>query len=108
MEIDYKTKKLETELTNDKKIVKTYGAKQAKKIRQRIRELAAVDNLSEISNLPPARLHLLIGDLKGLYSVDIDHPYRLLFRAYDVNGIENSEKSQLKKITIEKVENTHD
>lgn len=108
MEIDYKSKKLETELTTDKKIIKAYGAQQARKIRQRIGELAAADNLSEISNLPPARLHLLIGDRKGLYSVDIVHPYRLLFRAYDLNGVENSEKSQLKKITIEKVENTHD
>lgn len=50
-----------------------------KKIKQRLFELKAAYSLSEISRVPPARRHELKGDLNGKLSVDIDHPYRLIF-----------------------------
>lgn len=42
-------------------------------------ELRAADKLSDISYVPPQRLHELIGDKAGTFSVDLIHPYRLLF-----------------------------
>ena len=42
-------------------------------------ELKAAENLSDISRLPPARCHELSGKRKGQFSVDLEHPYRLLF-----------------------------
>jgi proteic killer suppression protein len=42
-------------------------------------ELSAADNLADISRVPPARCHELTGDRAGQLSVDLDHPYRLLF-----------------------------
>ncbi len=42
-------------------------------------ELQAACTLSDISRVPPARCHELKDDRKGQLSVDLDHPYRLLF-----------------------------
>ena len=46
---------------------------------QRMSELNAAVALSDISHLPPPRLHALTGERKDQFSVDLDHPYRLLF-----------------------------
>ncbi len=46
-------------------------------------ELSAATTLSEISNLPPPRCHELKGNKQGQLSVDLDHPYRLLFIVAD-------------------------
>ena len=42
-------------------------------------ELKAATSLDDISRLPPARCHELTGNRKGQLSVDLEHPYRLLF-----------------------------
>lgn len=42
-------------------------------------ELQAADTLNVVSRLPPARCHELTGNRQGQFSVDLDHPYRLLF-----------------------------
>ncbi len=42
-------------------------------------ELKAAISLDDISRLPPARRHELTGNRKGQVSVDLEHPYRLLF-----------------------------
>jgi proteic killer suppression protein len=42
-------------------------------------ELKAADTLSDISHLPPARCHEMTGNRAGQFSVDLEHPYRLLF-----------------------------
>lgn len=42
-------------------------------------ELSAAFSLNDISKLPPPRCHELIGNRKGQFSVDLEHPYRLIF-----------------------------
>ena len=42
-------------------------------------ELKAAVSLDDISHLPPARCHELTGNRKGQLSVDLEHPYRLVF-----------------------------
>ncbi len=51
----------------------------ARRLQQRLMELNAADTLADISHLPPARCHELTGDRAGQYSVDLAHPYRLIF-----------------------------
>ncbi len=55
------------------------GAKRARRLQQRMMELKAAISLDDISRLPPARCHELTGNRKGQLSVDLEHPYRLLF-----------------------------
>lgn len=42
-------------------------------------ELNAAPTLADISHLPPPRCHELTGNRAGQLSVDLEHPYRLLF-----------------------------
>ena len=66
--------------SSEKEMKREWGAPLAKKLQQRLMELKAADTLDDISRLPPARCHELKGDRKGELSVDVTHPYRLIFK----------------------------
>lgn len=50
----------------------------AELLRRRLDDLEAADNLEVMRSLP-GRCHELTGNLKGMLSLDLEHPYRLLF-----------------------------
>lgn len=79
MEIFFHTKKLQKICSNAKDMQKELGTSCAKKLKQRMMELKSATVLSDISHLPPTRLHEHIGSSKGIFSVDLKHPLRLLF-----------------------------
>ena len=78
MEISYKNKKLEKQLTDPIAMIKTFG-QLTKKINQRIKDLSAAENLGILRNLPSARCHELSGERNGELSVDVSVNYRLIF-----------------------------
>ncbi len=80
MKIYFNNRKLEKICSDQKQGIRELGDQCAKKLRQRLIELGAADNLSDISRFPPARCHELTGDRKGSFSVDLQHPYRLIFK----------------------------
>lgn len=79
MVIYFKTKKIQKLCSSSEEAHKKLGAKMAKKLLQRMMELNAAGTLQAISYLPPPRCHELSGDRRGLLSVDLEYPYRLLF-----------------------------
>jgi len=79
MRILFKTRKLQKICSESAQARKHLGAKGGRKLQQRMMELSAADTLADISRLPPARCHALTGDRAGQISVDLEHPYRLLF-----------------------------
>ena len=79
MEIYFNTRKLKKSCSSEKAMRKDFGAKLAKKIAARLHELQMAEVLNEISRVPPARCHELSGDREGQLSVDLQHPYRLIF-----------------------------
>ena len=79
MVIYFKTKKLQKICNNTNDAIKKLGPKMARKLQQRLMELKAASCLADISKLPPPRCHHLFGNRKGQLSVDLEHPYRLLF-----------------------------
>jgi len=79
MDILFKTKKLKKQCNNQVLLVHTYGSQRAKLIRRRLDELGAANSLDDIRYLPQARCHELKGNHAGKLSVDLEHPYRLLF-----------------------------
>ena len=90
---------------------KKLGAKTALKLQQRMMELKAAETLTDISRLPPARCHELKGNRKGQLSVDLEHPYRLLFVPAD-NPIPKKEDGgldwdQITEIEIIGIVDTH-
>ena len=77
MQIRFTSKKLGKTLTQEKEMVREYGAECAAKIKRRMMELGAADNLLLLP--PAARCHPLEGDRKGQFAVDLQHPFRLIF-----------------------------
>ncbi len=68
---------------NSKELERTYGARQARKITQRMNELYAAESLHDIKNIPSSRLHPLLGNYKDCFAIDLVHPYRLIIRPED-------------------------
>lgn len=108
MELSYKTNKLEKSLTTDKGLAKSYG-KLAKKIKQRRIQLENADNLEVISKLPQLRLHPYKGKDKGIWSIDVQENWRILFEI-NQDPIPTLEDGgvDLKAITIIKIESVED
>lgn len=62
-----------------KRLVRRHNHQRAKLIRRRLDDLRAAASLEVMRNLP-GRCHELKGDRAGQLSLDLDGPYRLLFR----------------------------
>ena len=82
MDISFASKKLAKQLNESKAMVKAHGPKRSKLLRIIMTRLRAAPNLGVFAPpySPPHRCHELTGNLKGYLSVDLDHPYRLLFK----------------------------
>ncbi len=79
MVIYFHTSKLQKLCSTEREAVKKFGPKSARKLMQRLQELDAAECLADIARVPPPRCHELTGSRKGQLSVDLQHPYRLLF-----------------------------
>ncbi len=111
MDIYILTRKLQKECSHAKDMEKTYGTALARKLRQRLMEIKAADTLEDISHLPPARCHELTGR-NGVYSVDLQHPYRLLFipssEPVPLRADGGVDRSGVTEIEVIAIEDTHD
>ena len=112
MRISFKTKKLSKELTTDKGLAKR-GARQAALIKRRLVLLEAATFLADLGPpyAGPARCHELKGNRVGQLSVDLDHPFRLLFipdhKPPPTRPEGGLDWSQVTAVTIIGVEDTH-
>ena len=112
MVILFKTAKLEKECNNENLMLKKFGSLRTKLLKRRLTELAAVNALVDLRHLPQARCHELKGTLKGYLSVDLDHPYRLIFEPAD-NPLPKKpdgglDWNKVTKVMIIGVEDTHE
>jgi len=80
MQLSFKNKKLEKLLSNEKELLKKFGADNGRRLMRKLSQLAAADNLQQLSTLPATRLHELTENRKGQLSIDIKHPYRLIIK----------------------------
>lgn len=79
VQIDYKTRKLEKVCTIAYEAEKQYGREMAEKIQHRIDEIASASSVEMMLQFRIGRCHLLKGNRKNQYAVDLVHPYRLVF-----------------------------
>ena len=76
MDISYRNLKMKKLFEDEKALICYYGQRMADKINQRISELQAAENPK---CLPPAcRFHEHGGGRKGLFSLDLVHPQRMI------------------------------
>lgn len=82
MIITFSDKKLEKTCNSDREMRRKCGAKRAKLLQRRLAQLAAAPSLETLnpSYGGPGRCHELTGSWSGCLTVDLDGPYRLLFR----------------------------
>lgn len=80
MELHFQSRKLQKQAESFRELVRANGDRRARLIRRRLDELDAAATLADIASLPGPRCHELKANLAGVLSVDLDHPYRLLFR----------------------------
>jgi plasmid maintenance system killer protein len=81
VEINYKSQKLKKQLTDPKEMVRSFG-QLARKLNQRLKELADADNLAIMRTIPAARCHELVGSRNGELAVDVSGNYRLIFEPF--------------------------
>jgi len=113
MEVDFSTKKLKKQMEQAKEMVKVHGPLRAQKLRLVLTALRAATDLAAFAPpySPPHRCHELTGNLKGVLSLDLDHPYRLLFvpdhEPLPMRKEGGLDWTQVTAIVIKGVENTH-
>lgn len=102
MEIEYSSKKLEKDCTSN--LIKTYGLENAKKIKQRLEQLKAFENLQQAYTLRSMFFEPLSGDRKGEYSIVVNKNWRIILTAVPKN---ESSLEKVKIVKIEKIEDYH-
>ena len=60
-----------------------YGARCAEKIEARLAQIAAAATLEILCRLPQARCHQLVADRSEQFSLDLEHPLRLIVEVAD-------------------------
>jgi plasmid maintenance system killer protein len=83
LEILFKDKSFGEDCIDSKKLRKRYGKVEASKISQRLDDILAAPNLKILGQIFP-RVHELIGDKKGLISLDLNGQWRLIVEPADI------------------------
>lgn len=78
VKITFTDKKLEQLAADYKKCRKKMGDRRAKLFITRLNDFRFANSLEDVRNVP-GRYHELLGDRKGQWSCDLDHPFRLVF-----------------------------
>ena len=111
MNVTFSSKKLWEESNNQRLLQKRHGQKRAKRIIQRLSDLKASEVLEDMRYVP-GRCHELRGNRAGQFSLDLDHPYRLLFESANDPIPRKSDGgidwTQVTAIKIIGVEDTHE
>jgi plasmid maintenance system killer protein len=79
LEVFFEDSRLGQAFESDRELQRRYGAERAKKLRIRRAALLAAETLEGLRRAP-GRCHELTGNYAGCLSLDLDGPYRLLFR----------------------------
>lgn len=80
MDIYFGDRKLEKICNSNREMQRKLGANRAAKLQQRLFELRASETLDDMARFPAAGCHELSQNRKGHISVNLDQPYRLIFR----------------------------
>jgi proteic killer suppression protein len=111
MDIIFRDKSFGQECNRHDLLVKRQGQQRAKLIGRRLDDLRAAANLSFMRKLP-GRCHELKGNKAGQLSLDLDGPYRLIFRVANdpvpTKPDGGLDWAQVTAIEILGLENTHE
>lgn len=112
MDIVFKNNKLQKACNSEKERVRAFGKDRASRLGRRLDDIRAASSLEILRPPFPGRCHELKGVRAGQISLDLDHPYRLIFEPFG-EGIKRKEDGGLDWksvlcIKIVGVEDTHE
>lgn len=112
MDILFRTKKLKKLCSYSKVASKQLGADQARRLSRRLDDMRAATNLGVLRPPFPGRCHELKGNRAGQLSLDVVHPYRLIFIPSDDPPSTTSDGGLdwdlVTSVTITGIEDTHE
>lgn len=86
----------------------------ARKVLMRLNSLSAAQSLGDYwpPYSGPERCHELKGNLAGIFSIDLEHPYRLLIKPVNAKSkkempIEKDRWNEIVEVAIENIVDTH-
>jgi len=81
LDIGFKSKRLRKQLSEARQLQKVHGKRRARLLQHRLQALQAARSLADFQPpfSGPERCHELSGNRRGQLSMDLDHPYRLIF-----------------------------
>ncbi len=79
MDIHFRTTKLAKLCNSQKAMISKWNVPNAKKLQQRLYDLQDCTNLAEMTTLPAAHFHPLVGDRAGEFAVSLQGTWRLVF-----------------------------
>ena len=82
MEVTFKDNKLKKLSENYSKCLQVMGSIRAKLFFKRLNELYDAFCLEDLRNVPGG-YHELLGNRKGQWACNLDHPYRLIFEPFE-------------------------
>ncbi len=82
MDVTFDDRSLKKYANNDTQAVKKLGPKRAALYKQRLDDLRDAATLEEVRYLP-GNFHELVGNRKGQWSCNLDHPIRLIFEPHE-------------------------
>lgn len=111
MIISFQDPDFRDECNSSKLLLRRQGQQRAKKIRQRLDDLQAASTLQDMRSLP-GRCHELKGSRRGQLSLDLDHPWRLIFVPADEPPALKSDGGidwpNVRAVRIVGIEDTHE
>ena len=112
MEILFANERLHRDCTQDRWMIRAWGALRSKPLRRRLDQLRAAENLEHFRLAFHRRCHELKADRRGQLSIDLDGPNRLLIEPAEnpcpIRADGGLDWTRIAAIRVIAVENTHD
>lgn len=97
--------------TDPRRLRKKYGAPCAEKLEARLAQIAASASLDVLCRLPQARCHQLVADRKEQFSLDLEHPLRLIVEVADdpIPRLDDGgiDRSRVQRLIFVEIADTH-
>ena len=98
MNIRFSSNKLMKQLGSSTEIKKAFGT-NAKRVQSRMDDIMSSPNLKVLMQIPAANCHMLSGDRKGMWALNISANYRLIFEI-DHDPVPKKENEEIDTILI--------
>lgn len=111
MEIGFRRAREQAFFGNPSQVRRKCGPACAKKIAMRFAQIRAASSLEVLCKLPQARCHQLVADRSEQFSLDLEHPLRMIVEVADspVPRLDDGgiDRNQVRRLAFVEINDTH-